>query len=357
MSAARHLVSIGDVASMLAGRIEALCAELLRNGKRDGHEWRCGGVDGAPGGSLGVHLSGAKAGVWADFATGETGDALDLVAAVLFRGDKRQALQWARAWLGLEGADPAMLEVRRAEAAAAQQQRSAAAEAELEATRNNAFRIWLSAAESIAGTPVEAYLRGRGIDLAQLGRQPRALRFHPRLWNTETRRTWPAMAAAIHDSAGHFVAVHRTFLEVLESGTVRKAPLQDAKLTLGSWRGGMIRLWRGASGRSLRDARAGEVVDITEGIEDGLSVALSCPEARVVAAISLSNLPNLVFPEAISGVVLWRQNDTKKAAIAAFDRAVTAFRRRGLMVDIPEMPAGLKDVNDMLKPAAPEAVA
>ena len=351
------LVAISEVSAMLAGRIDALARELLPAGRRDGHEWRCGGVDGAPGRSLGVHLSGGKAGVWADFSTGETGDALDLVAAVLFRGDVSEAFRWARQWLGLESGDPAALATRRAEAVAAADRRAEEAEREVEQTRNNAFRIWLSAQERIGGTPVEAYLRGRGIDLAALGRQPRALRFHPNLWNAETQRHWPAMVAAVHGSDGKFLAVHRTFLEVQDGGAVRKAPLQKPKLVLGVYRGGMIRLWRGASGRPLREAREGERVDITEGIEDGLSVAVCCPEARVVAAISLSNLGNLVFPPAIGGVVLWRQNDKERQAIAAFDRAVSEFRRRGLEVLIPQMPDKLKDVNDLVRVGAREAVA
>src|SRR5690606_27386100 len=55
---------------------------LLPNGKREGQEWRAGSLDGEAGKSLGVHLTGAKAGVFCDFATGEGGDLLDLWAQV-----------------------------------------------------------------------------------------------------------------------------------------------------------------------------------------------------------------------------------------------------------------------------------
>jgi len=51
---------------------------LLPQGKRDGHEWRVGNLDGDPGKSLGVRISGDKTGVWSDFATGDSGDLLDL---------------------------------------------------------------------------------------------------------------------------------------------------------------------------------------------------------------------------------------------------------------------------------------
>jgi hypothetical protein len=50
------------------------------------------------GSSLGVHLSGPKTGVWCDFAKGESGDALDLVKAVL-GAEMGAALTWSRRWL------------------------------------------------------------------------------------------------------------------------------------------------------------------------------------------------------------------------------------------------------------------
>ena len=69
------------LSQQLADRIEDLCATLLPAGRRVGHEWKVGSVQGEAGKSLGIHLAGDKAGVWCDFATGEAGDALDLAGA------------------------------------------------------------------------------------------------------------------------------------------------------------------------------------------------------------------------------------------------------------------------------------
>src|SRR5262249_45443039 len=74
---------------------------LLPAGKKDGPEWRAGSRDGEPGKSLGVHLTGQKAGVWSDFATGESGDLLDLWMAVK-RIDFVAAMDEARDFLGIE---------------------------------------------------------------------------------------------------------------------------------------------------------------------------------------------------------------------------------------------------------------
>jgi len=96
----RGMRDAGDIARSLSRRVEALVRELLPGGHREGAEWRCGSVTGEPGSSLGVRVgAGPKRGVWADFATGERGDALDLVRTALGL-DMSGALTWSRRWLG-----------------------------------------------------------------------------------------------------------------------------------------------------------------------------------------------------------------------------------------------------------------
>jgi hypothetical protein len=343
---ARGPVDITAIAAMLGDRVEALCAELLPAGIREGAEWRIGSVAGEPGRSMAVHLRGAKAGVWYDWAAGIDGDALDLVAQVPFRGDKRQAVRWSRAWLGLDDADPASFPRQRREIA----ERRAAGEREDAKHRSQAARIFLSAQLSLASTPAEAYLHSRAIDLAQLGRQPRSLRFHPALFNRESGLEWPTLVAAIVNGEGRLVGVHRTWLRPDGSG---KAPLRAPKMTLGAYRGGAIRLWRGASGKPLREAPAGETVLIAEGIEDALSAAIAAREYRVLAAVSLSNLASLTLPPAIGIVVILAQNDPLGSpASRALDRAVADFRRQGRRVKLARPPAPAKDINDVLRGVA-----
>jgi twinkle protein len=71
-----------EVSDRLASEAEAIAGMLLPNGKRQGPEWVAGSVDGDAGQSLKVRMVGNKAGVWKDFSTGETGDLIDLWAAV-----------------------------------------------------------------------------------------------------------------------------------------------------------------------------------------------------------------------------------------------------------------------------------
>jgi twinkle protein len=90
------------VSAYLARDAERVARYLLGDaGKREGAELRYGDVGGAAGKSLGVHLTGAKAGVWCDFASGDSGDLLDLWAATRCSGETGEAIRQAKDWLGL----------------------------------------------------------------------------------------------------------------------------------------------------------------------------------------------------------------------------------------------------------------
>jgi hypothetical protein len=60
---------------------EELCRHFFPRGKKVGNEWHLGDVSGMPGDSLRVELTGAKAGLWHDFATGEGGNFIKLLCA------------------------------------------------------------------------------------------------------------------------------------------------------------------------------------------------------------------------------------------------------------------------------------
>ena len=334
-------LSAGDIARALARAADGLARELLPAGRRSSGLWRAGGVDGAPGQSLALHLSGPRAGKWTDYATGEFGDCLDLVAAVLFRGDRRAALDWARGWLGLDAGRP-VAEARQPPLSppAVVDQR------DVQRRQAAALAMFLHAQPLLAGTPAAAYLAARGIDLALLARQPRALRFAPRLWQPEARRELPALVAAVCLGSDH-VATHRTWLCQAPDGRWVKAHVGTPKMSLGPVAGGVIPLARGASGRPLRDAPDGEVVVIGEGIETCLSIALACPELRVLAAVSLPNMARVALPPSIAAVILAADNDVKVPAQNQLRAAVRRFAEEGRKVRIARSPVG-NDFNDAL---------
>lgn len=100
-----------EVAAMLANQADRTAAYLLPNGKKQGGEWCAGSTQGEAGDSLKVRINGGKTGVWADFATGEAGDLLDLWAAA--KGcDIGTAIREAKAWLGVRDVQIATTEAK-----------------------------------------------------------------------------------------------------------------------------------------------------------------------------------------------------------------------------------------------------
>lgn len=335
---ARHLHTIPELAAMLAARIEPLARELLPAGHREGSEWRCGSVAGEPGRSLGVHLGpGPKRGVWCDFASGEAGDALELVARVRCGGDRAEAIRWARAWLGLPagaggGTDGVVPPPPAPSAQVTRPDRAGRA-------------LWLSG-RPIQDTPAEAYLAARGIHLAELGRVPGALRYRDDVWCSERGRPAPAMLACVVRGP-EIVACHRTFLDRDPDGVWRKAAISAPKKVLGPMRGGLIPLWRGGTHRPLGEVSAEETIAIAEGIEDALTVALHMPEWRVLAAVSLSNMAELVLPrEAMRVVFVFDRDGENPQARLGRERAIAAHQRAGREVRVVMPPEGFKDINE-----------
>ena len=73
-------MNAAELATTMATRAGEIAEYLLPRGKKASGEWKAGNVQGEPGQSLSVRLSGARAGVWRDFATDDGGDLLDLWA-------------------------------------------------------------------------------------------------------------------------------------------------------------------------------------------------------------------------------------------------------------------------------------
>jgi hypothetical protein len=334
-----HRPDASEIAAALAARIRPLCGQLLSAGRPKGSYWTCGSVDNERGGSLWVHLSGSRIGRWQDAATGEFGDTLDLVAACMCRGDKKAAYRWASAWLG-ESLPLVQRNVLL--------QRARVPDQDADHRRRAALRLYLEAQPSLAGMPADFYLALRGIDLASLGRQPRALRFHPSLPHCPSGGSFPAMIAAISGLGGAHIATHRTWLQQDHTGAWTKARIEDPKMTLGAFGGGLIRLWRGLSGKALRDADADEMVVIGEGIETCLSIALACPELRVLAAVSLGNMGSIALPPQLRRIILAADNDPKPKARAALQRVIERHLDAGRDVHVARSVVG-KDFNDALR--------
>ncbi|WP_439684844.1 DNA primase [Cupriavidus oxalaticus] len=99
-------MNAGELAQVMAQNAPMISEYLFPNGKRAGKEWKVGGIDGEAGRSMSICLSGARAGVWKDFASGEGGDLLDAWAA-RHGVSIPDAMREAKAFLGVRDEMPA----------------------------------------------------------------------------------------------------------------------------------------------------------------------------------------------------------------------------------------------------------
>lgn len=94
-----------ELSQRLSDSAPSVAQHLLPKGKKSAGEWKAGSVAGEEGQSLSVRLTGAKRGLWKDFATDEGGDLLDLWAAARSL-TMAEAMAEAKAYLGVRDEAP-----------------------------------------------------------------------------------------------------------------------------------------------------------------------------------------------------------------------------------------------------------
>ncbi|KAA5935352.1 AAA family ATPase [Pantoea sp. Bo_2] len=91
-----------ELSEKLWNSADRVAKYLLPNGHREANEWCVGSVSGEEGKSLKINLAGKK--TWADFASGDSGDLLDLWVLVRNCG-LHEAMREAKEFLGLKDDD------------------------------------------------------------------------------------------------------------------------------------------------------------------------------------------------------------------------------------------------------------
>jgi hypothetical protein len=197
--------------------------------------------------------------------------------------------------------------------------------------RDAALAIW-RAARPAEGTPVEIYLRSRGLAIPV----PAPIRFHAGLKHP-SGNIWPAMLALVTNGvSGEPTGIHRTFLT---RGGDSKAPVDPAKMMLGPCSGGVVRLGQPDDG----------MVMVGEGIETCLA-AMQASSKPAWAALSTSGLRSLDLPRDIHDVLVLADGDDPGEAAA--NDCARRLKREGRRVRIARPPRGL-DFNDLLLRFAP----
>ncbi len=318
--------SSAELARCLAERAEEVCRHYLSNGKREGHYWLVGDARNAKGRSLYVRLKGptagkGAAGKWTDAATDEHGDLLDIIGHVCQFTDHRDVFSEAQRFLGMSrGCWGSEQSYRRPHDTPTTAPRSTIA----------AQRLF-AAAQPIAGTLAETYLRARGI--TGLSDFP-SLRFHPRCFyrdeRTGARQISPAMIAAVTDLGGAITGVQRTYLSRDGAG---KAPMSPPRRALGQ-----------LLGHGVRFDTADDVMAAGEGVETMLSLRCAMARLPMIAALSAQHLAALELPPSLKRLYIAVDCDP------AGKRAAETLRRHAIAigVDAIRLTPTRNDFNDDL---------
>lgn len=364
-----------EIKALLQANVPRLVQALNLEGHRSGKYWmtRSRAHDAKIGG-MHVTLSGGYAGAWVDHVSGDRGDIISLIAHV--KGTEwKDTFSWAREFLGLGTMTP-----EQRQRASQDAQRKAVAASVLEAqnlakNRKRAMAVFLESKNKhpFVDSIADVYLRSRGVDIRLLTRLPGCIGFLPLRHHLETKTSWPVMTAMFTDDAGEFAAMHVTYLAHDGAGKAPLPPMLDENGNVKldskgnpkqaperkiwpSYEGAAIRLWRGATRRSIADANAWaekhgelETLVLCEGVEDGLSSVLAYPEYRTWAVGALGNLANIKLPPCVDRVIVWKDNDwSKPQAADLFNKGIASLQRQGARVSIARSSIG-KDANDALR--------
>jgi hypothetical protein len=196
-----------------------------------------------------------------------------------------------------------------------------------ERNRRIALRMWQDATPA-RGSPVEKYLRSRGLALPPAP----VLRFAWRCWNREAGRELPAMLARVDDINGEFVGVHRTWLTP-DGG---KAALRGPKMSLGRIGGAAVRL-----------APVAAELAIAEGIESALT-AIVADGMPTWSAVASGGMKNLVLPAEVRVVTIIADHDGNGVGQRAASNAAQRWLGEGRRVRVALPPRLGSDINDML---------
>ena len=200
------------------------------------------------------------------------------------------------------------------------------------AKRSEIARDTWSRALEASDSPVQRYLESRGITAMP----PLTIRYLAAAKHSNTGLFLPCMIAAITRwPSREICAVHRTFLTA--SGSA-KAPVTSNKKMLGPVGGGAVRF-----------APHGPKLAIGEGIESALTVWQSTG-IPTWAALSASNLPNVILPDDAREIMIAADND--RPGLDAAEKAASQWTRQGRNVRIMIPPNPGEDFNDMLKGVA-----
>ena len=187
--------------------------------------------------------------------------------------------------------------------------------------------------------PSLSYFPARGLDPAAFPDLSRAVRFAPRCWHAASKAETPALIVALTDEARQVRAIQRLYLTADCRAKVCK-PMSLGKI----------------SGLAIKLGPLTDTLYVAEGLEDAMTAQQASEgKSSAWAAAGSSNMQNLVVPAVVTTVVFLGQNDKDdpgqhdKTFEQNLAKAAPKLMREGKAVRVAWPPAGVKDINDLVK--------
>jgi len=321
----------------LAAQAESVAITLLGKAKK-----RVGSalLFGKNKGSLHVHTTGEKQGLWYDFQTGEGGNLIQLIQQVKQCDFKEALLLGAKLTHHAfsyhmtshqPSVNPENLPVKtNHKALTVSQQRM----------RDYARRLFQEA-KPMSNTLGEKYLAMHRYLQAPY---PPSVRFHPSLRHTETKTHYPAVLFAATDKDNQLQAVQAVFLD---PATGNKAMIDNAKKSYGPLRGASVDLQQSKS----------DILAIAEGPETALSIAKAFPHINVKATLGLSNMQHIDLPQSCKQLLLCADNDGANTSTdKQYKKILQSLASLEKAVHFVQPIHHKEDFNDVLKRQGLEAI-
>jgi len=286
-------------------------------------------------GSLKIHVSGNKAGLWYDFEQGSGGNLFNLIEHV--KGcDFKEALTQAKSYLNIEYNDkPTQKDYKPPKYSI-----SRIKPTELDSNQKTMVSIAKNIenkSQLLSETPAETYLQSRGIDTNLITDN---IQFGS-VYEPISKKSLSALIAIARNKEGDIQATQAIYLDASD-----KANIPIPKRSYGVVKGSGV----------LVQAGRREIIAIAEGVETALSVANTNPNLTVIAALGSSNMANIELAPTKEKpvIVICADNDGDNASSnSAVDQAIDSFAIKGHDVYFakPKNIAGLSkcDFNDTLQ--------
>jgi len=179
-------------------------------------------------------------------------------------------------------------------------------------------KIWKESVPLTGSDPVSLYLHSRKLTLT-----PENIRYCPELYETDTKKHYPAMVAMVMNSKGIPVALHRTYLS---RDVIGKADIESPKkLTPGT---------EPLSGCAIRLFPAkGDTLAVAEGIETSIA-CMQIFDIPTWACVSNTILEGFIVPEGIRKIIICSDNDANMVGQLSAYKLANRLYKADFLVDV-----------------------